>query len=88
MKKSDSDTVTFFGKTYPVRDYEGPWAKVPFGLDCDRTGNWCALTDGPLDDITIAATGKTAQQATKGLERELLKEFKKLAKVCSYEVQG
>ena len=76
-----NETVTFFGKKYRISTLNKSNSRLPFHLYAGIT--WNAYSTHSCGTI---GTAYTPQQAVTRLESNLLKEFRKLAKVCGYEV--
>ena len=77
-----NEIVTFFGKKYRVSTLHKYSPRRKLRL-FDPRGGWRAYLTGMHAN---SYSGDTAQEAVSNLEREVLKEFRKLAKVCGYEV--
>lgn len=80
-----NETVTFFGKKYRVSTLSKHGGRAPLRLYGGLYGGlaWNAYSECTCG---LMANGATPQEAVTKLEEETLKEFRKLAKVCGYEV--
>ena len=97
MSKKKIEMYSFLGKDYPLEPalthcHLGDKTRPLFIIDADA-GGFVATTTSWFDRNMITPSedrchGSTPRAAIKALERQCIRDFKRMAKACGYEVSG
>jgi len=92
-KAKQAKSVKFFGKRYAMDKVEcnpEEHNPCPVTLISHSAGTWFAETDGPAYNIcdTADGDGPTPQAAVTALEDAIMAEFRAIADLAGYTVEG